>query len=213
MSTQANAVRPLALVVLAAGKGTRLPSARRPPQGAGRRASARRCSSTSAARWRASPPTRPWSSSGTAAQVRAWLDKHWTGVRPVVQEPQHGTGHAVRVALEAAPALRRRRARRERRRAPGRARRPRAAARRSPRGRPGRHRADRRRRRMPARSAASCATPPAASQAVVEAKDASDAPRCWRCASSTRASTCSAPARSRPRWRRLPRATRRARST
>ena len=34
-------------------------------------------------------------------QVVAWSEKHWPKARPVVQEPQNGTGHAVRVAMEA----------------------------------------------------------------------------------------------------------------
>lgn len=41
-----------------------------------------------------------------AAEVRAWLKTGWKGARAVVQEPQAGTGHAVRVALEALPGWR-----------------------------------------------------------------------------------------------------------
>jgi bifunctional UDP-N-acetylglucosamine pyrophosphorylase/glucosamine-1-phosphate N-acetyltransferase len=91
--------RPLAAVVLAAGKGTRLPAdapkvlveclglpllehvrravdAQRPDEVAvvvGHRREA----------------------------VTAWLAEHWKGARAVVQEPQQGTGHALRLALEA----------------------------------------------------------------------------------------------------------------
>ena len=33
-------------------------------------------------------------------EVTAWAAKEWPDAKPVVQEPQNGTGHAVRVALE-----------------------------------------------------------------------------------------------------------------
>ena len=35
--------------------------------------------------------------------VEPWLEKHWPDATPVVQVPQSGTGHAVRVALAAVP--------------------------------------------------------------------------------------------------------------
>ena len=35
--------------------------------------------------------------------VEAWCASHWSKAKPVVQEPQNGTGHAVRVALLAVP--------------------------------------------------------------------------------------------------------------
>jgi bifunctional UDP-N-acetylglucosamine pyrophosphorylase/glucosamine-1-phosphate N-acetyltransferase len=38
-----------------------------------------------------------------AEDVEAWLGANWPAARPALQEPQNGTGHAVRVALEAIP--------------------------------------------------------------------------------------------------------------
>ncbi len=36
-------------------------------------------------------------------RVTQWLSEHWPRAKAVVQEPQNGTGHAVRLALEADP--------------------------------------------------------------------------------------------------------------
>lgn len=104
MSTPAAAARPLALVVLAAGKGTRLSAGdEAPPKvlvevlGAPLLEHVRRALGGLAAE-----PTLVVIGHGSA-QVRTWLDGHWKGARPVLQQPQQGTGHAVRVALEAVP--------------------------------------------------------------------------------------------------------------
>ncbi len=40
-----------------------------------------------------------------AETLRAWLKASWKGARAILQQPQAGTGHAVRVALEALPRL------------------------------------------------------------------------------------------------------------
>jgi len=40
-----------------------------------------------------------------AADVDAWVAAHWPGARTVLQEPQNGTGHATRIALDALPSF------------------------------------------------------------------------------------------------------------
>lgn len=104
MNSPAGASRPLALVVLAAGKGTRLSTGEdAPPKvlvevlGAPLLEHVRR-----ALDGLACEPSLVVIGHGSA-QVRAWLDGHWKGARPVLQQPQQGTGHAVRVALDAVP--------------------------------------------------------------------------------------------------------------
>lgn len=91
----------LAAIILAAGKGTRLPGAG--PKvlvdclGAPMLEHVRRAVSTVS-------PTETVVVVGHAREVVVpWLHKHWPGARTAVQEPQHGTGHAVRVALAAVP--------------------------------------------------------------------------------------------------------------
>lgn len=89
----------LAVIVLAAGRGTRLP-------GAGPKVlveclgypmleHVRRATS-------ALTPDETVIVVGHGRElVVPWLQKHWAGARAVVQEPQHGTGHAARVAMTA----------------------------------------------------------------------------------------------------------------
>jgi bifunctional UDP-N-acetylglucosamine pyrophosphorylase/glucosamine-1-phosphate N-acetyltransferase len=104
MTVEPRAPSPLALVVLAAGKGTRLalgPDA--PPKvlveclGAPILEHVRRALAPLA------PELTLVVVGHGADRVRAWLDGAWKGARPVLQEPQNGTGHATRVALDAIP--------------------------------------------------------------------------------------------------------------
>jgi bifunctional UDP-N-acetylglucosamine pyrophosphorylase/glucosamine-1-phosphate N-acetyltransferase len=104
MSTQTNAARPLALVVLAAGRGTRLAVGEETPPkvlvdvlGAPLLEHVRRALAGLTA------DLTLVVIGHEAPRVRAWLDERWKGARPVLQEPQNGTGHAVKVALDAAP--------------------------------------------------------------------------------------------------------------
>lgn len=104
MTAEPRAHSPLAVVVLAAGRGTRLSTAKdAPPKvlieclGVPLLEHVRRA-------------LEPLSAEITlvvvghgAAGVRAWLDASWPGAKPVLQEPQNGTGHATRVALESLP--------------------------------------------------------------------------------------------------------------
>ncbi len=93
----------LAVVVLAAGKGTRLP-------GAGPKVLVE-CLGTPLLDHvrRAVVPLAPDHAVVVVGfgrdLVTAWLGKHWPGAKAAVQEPQHGTGHAVRVALAAIPSF------------------------------------------------------------------------------------------------------------
>ncbi len=96
--------RPLAVVVLAAGRGTRLSvGAQAPPKvlveclGVPLLEHVRRAAAPLAAE-----VTLVVVGHG-AAEVRAYLDGAWSGARPLLQEPQLGTGHATRLALEALP--------------------------------------------------------------------------------------------------------------
>ena len=91
----------LAVVVLAAGRGTRLPGAGpkvlveclgRPLLEHVRRAVVG-----------LSPDETIVVTGFGREQVHPWLAAHWHGAHAVVQEPQNGTGHAVRVALSAIP--------------------------------------------------------------------------------------------------------------
>jgi bifunctional UDP-N-acetylglucosamine pyrophosphorylase/glucosamine-1-phosphate N-acetyltransferase len=96
--------RPLGLLVLAAGKGTRLGEADDlPPKvlldclGLPLLEHVRRA-------------LEPLGADATvvvtghrAEDVEAWLAEAWPAARPVRQVPQHGTGHAARLALEALP--------------------------------------------------------------------------------------------------------------
>src|SRR5687767_6363527 len=104
MTAEPRAQSPLAVVVLAAGKGTRLAlGADAPPKvlieclGAPILEHVRRALVPLKAEL-----TLVVVGHG-AERVRAWLDGAWPGARPVLQEPQHGTGHAARVALDALP--------------------------------------------------------------------------------------------------------------
>jgi bifunctional UDP-N-acetylglucosamine pyrophosphorylase/glucosamine-1-phosphate N-acetyltransferase len=98
------AARPLALLVLAAGKGTRLstaPSA--PPKvlveclGVPLLDHVRRAVAPLGA-----DPIVVVVGHGADA-VGAWLSERWPRARAVRQEPQLGTGHAVRIAMESIP--------------------------------------------------------------------------------------------------------------
>lgn len=94
---------PLALIVLAAGKGTRFagkaPKVLVPCLGLPLLDHVRRAAA-------------PLKAEKTLVvvghekeRVAEWVEKHWPGATTVVQEPQNGTGHAVRLALEAIPAF------------------------------------------------------------------------------------------------------------
>src|SRR5512139_1559896 len=88
----------LAVVVLAAGKGTRLP-------GAGPKVLVECLGAPMLDHVRrAVTGLRPDETVVVVGHGREvvvpWIQKRWTGARPVVQDPQHGTGHAVRVALQ-----------------------------------------------------------------------------------------------------------------
>src|SRR5687768_11619735 len=91
----------LAAIVLAAGKGTRLP-------GAGPKVLVECLGAPLLEHVRRA--IAPLSPSKTVVvvgherqTVSSWLSQHWPGARSVVQDPQHGTGHAVRTAMAALP--------------------------------------------------------------------------------------------------------------
>lgn len=102
--TMSKTPRPVAVVVLAAGKGTRLPGTL--PKalveclGEPLLAHVRR----------AVAPLHPKATVVVVGHARevvgAWLEAHWPEARAAVQEPQNGTGHAARVALAAIPDFR-----------------------------------------------------------------------------------------------------------
>lgn len=104
MTAESRAARPLAVVVLAAGRGTRLATTDdAPPKvlveclGVPILEHVRRAVAPLA-------PERTLVVVGYgAADVRAWLDGAWSEARAVLQEPQLGTGHAARTALDALP--------------------------------------------------------------------------------------------------------------
>ena len=90
-----------AVVVLAAGEGTRMRSATT-PEGAAPAVRPHACSATSSRAARGLDPEHLVVVVGHAReQVTAALAELDPAARAVVQEQQHGTGHAVRVALEA----------------------------------------------------------------------------------------------------------------
>lgn len=101
--TPSNAPRPIAVVVLAAGKGTRLP-------GTVAKALVECLGEPLLAHvQRAIAPLHPKAcvvvvGHGREA-VTAWLTARWPTAKAAVQEPQNGTGHATRVALAAIPAF------------------------------------------------------------------------------------------------------------
>jgi bifunctional UDP-N-acetylglucosamine pyrophosphorylase/glucosamine-1-phosphate N-acetyltransferase len=104
MTKDASAGRPLAVVVLAAGGGARLAvGADAPPKvlleclGAPLLEHVRRALEGLAASLTLVVVGHE------AAQVRAYLDQRWKAARPILQEPQNGTGHAVRLAMDALP--------------------------------------------------------------------------------------------------------------
>ena len=127
-----------------------------------------------------SPPPRRWAPPRTVVVVGHRRDEvvaHLADIAPaavpVVQAEQRGTGHAVRLALEALPAdATRHRRGRARRRPAAHRHRPGRARRRARRGRGGRHAADQ--RRSPTRPATGgwSAAPDGAVARVVEHKDA-----------------------------------------
>ena len=98
--------RALALVVLAAGKGTRLavdddapPKVLVPCLGAPLLDHVRRAVAPLA-------PTHTLVVTGHAHErVDDWLAEHWPDAQPVLQEPQRGTGHALRLGMEAMPSF------------------------------------------------------------------------------------------------------------
>jgi len=104
MTKDASAGRRLAVVVLAAGRGTRLAvGADAPPKvlleclGAPLLEHVRRALEGLGADLTLVVVGHQ------AAQVRAYLDQRWKGARPILQEPQNGTGHALRLAMDALP--------------------------------------------------------------------------------------------------------------
>ncbi len=106
-SPEARSLPPLALVVLAAGKGTRLALGdETPPKvlldcvGAPLLEHVQRAAETL-------EPAEIVVVTGHAAEaVEAWLAKHWPRARSVRQIPQEGTGQALRLAVDAIPAFR-----------------------------------------------------------------------------------------------------------
>lgn len=96
--------RPLAVLVLAAGKGTRLGDGDDlPPKplldclGLPLLEHVRRAIEPLA-------PDEAWIVTGhRAAEVERWMSSAWPAATSVRQEPQNGTGHAARLALEAHP--------------------------------------------------------------------------------------------------------------
>ena len=104
MTKDASAGRRLAVVVLAAGRGTRLAvGADAPPKvlleclGAPLLEHVRRALEGLGADLTLVVVGHQ------AAQVRAYLDQRWKGARPILQDPQNGTGHALRLAMDALP--------------------------------------------------------------------------------------------------------------
>lgn len=104
MTAEPRAERPLAVVVLAAGRGTRFSTAAdAPPKvlleclGVPLLEHVRRALAPLGAEI-----TLVVVGHG-ASRVRTWLDEAWPGAKPVLQEPQNGTGHAARVGLDALP--------------------------------------------------------------------------------------------------------------
>lgn len=99
-----SAPKPIAVVVLAAGKGTRLPGAA--PKalveclGEPLLAHVRRAVAT------LHPRTSVVVVGHGKERVQAWLELAWPAARVAVQEPQNGTGHATRVAMAAIPEFR-----------------------------------------------------------------------------------------------------------
>ncbi len=96
--------RPVAVVVLAAGKGTRLP-------GTVAKALVECLGEPLLAHVRrAIAPLHPKESVVVVGHAReavsVWLEGHWPEAHAAVQEPQNGTGHAARVALAAIPDFR-----------------------------------------------------------------------------------------------------------
>jgi bifunctional UDP-N-acetylglucosamine pyrophosphorylase/glucosamine-1-phosphate N-acetyltransferase len=102
--TTSNAPRPIAVVVLAAGKGTRLP-------GSGPKALVECLGEPLLAHVRrAVELLHPKESVVVVGHgreaVATWLEARWPRAKVAVQEPQNGTGHATRVALGAIPDFR-----------------------------------------------------------------------------------------------------------
>jgi bifunctional UDP-N-acetylglucosamine pyrophosphorylase/glucosamine-1-phosphate N-acetyltransferase len=88
----------VAVVVLAAGKGTRLP-------GAGPKVLVECLGAPLIDHVRrAVDGLRPDETVVVVGHGREavvpWLQRHWQRARPVVQDPQHGTGHALKIALQ-----------------------------------------------------------------------------------------------------------------
>ncbi len=102
--TTSNTPRPVAVVVLAAGRGTRLP-------GASPKALVECLGEPLLAHVRrAVAPLHPRESVVVVGHGRdaviAWLEARWPAAKVAIQEPQNGTGHAMRVALTAIPDFR-----------------------------------------------------------------------------------------------------------
>ena len=104
MNASSSSSSGLALIVLAAGKGTRLgvedgapPKVMVPCLGAPLLEHVQRAVAPLGA-----SPTLIVVGFGRA-HVESWMREHWTDATPVLQEEQRGTGHAVRLAMEAIP--------------------------------------------------------------------------------------------------------------
>ena len=102
--TTSNSPRPIAVVVLAAGKGTRLPGAvpKALVECLGEPLLAHVHRAVAALHPRASVVV----VGHGKERVQDWLEAHWPSARVAVQEPQNGTGHATRVGLAAIPDFR-----------------------------------------------------------------------------------------------------------
>ncbi len=104
MSPHDAAARPLALVVLAAGKGTRLTATEdTPPKVLVECLGVPLIEHVRRAMTRLGPTKTVVVTGHNAEKVDAWLGANWPEATPVLQQPQLGTGHAVQLALEAIP--------------------------------------------------------------------------------------------------------------
>ncbi|MFB9833485.1 bifunctional UDP-N-acetylglucosamine diphosphorylase/glucosamine-1-phosphate N-acetyltransferase GlmU [Actinoallomurus acaciae] len=95
-----SAIRPAAVIVLAAGEGTRMKS-RRVPKVLHELGGRTMVGHVLAASRELDPERLLVVVGHDRDKVTAHLEADWPGARPVVQEQQNGTGHAVRMVLEA----------------------------------------------------------------------------------------------------------------
>lgn len=106
MASAASDERPLALIVLAAGKGTRLATTEdAPPKVLVSCLGAPLLEHVYRAVAPLQAATTVVVTGHQSERVDTWLDASWPGVVKVLQQPQNGTGHALRLALDAIPAF------------------------------------------------------------------------------------------------------------